>query len=72
MKFKTAQWTSEAFESVFKTFDKFPVHMVTDRGLEFYTSSKSFSKLRYKPLFNFNKIKMESINCRKSNPNSEN
>ena len=36
MKFKTAQWTSEAFESVFKTFDKFPVHMVTDRGLEFY------------------------------------
>ena len=36
MKFKTAQWTSEAFESVFKTFDKFPVHIVTDRGLEFY------------------------------------
>ena len=38
MKFKTAQWTADAFESVFKTFDKFPVHLVTDRGLEFYNS----------------------------------
>ena len=38
MKFKTAQWTADAFESVFKTFDKFPVHIVTDRGLEFYNS----------------------------------
>ena len=38
MKFKTAQWTADAFESVFQTFDKFPVHLVTDRGLEFYNS----------------------------------
>lgn len=38
MKFKTAQWTADAFESVFKTFDKFPVHIVTDRGLEFYNT----------------------------------
>ena len=38
MKYKTAQWTADAFESIFKTFDKFPVHMVTDRGLEFYNS----------------------------------
>ena len=38
MKFKTAQWTADAFESIFKTFDKFPVHIVTDGGLEFYNS----------------------------------
>ena len=38
MKYKTAQWTADAFESIFKTFDKFPVHLVTDRGLEFYNS----------------------------------
>ena len=38
MKYKTGQWTADAFESVFKTFDKFPVHLVTDRGLEFYNS----------------------------------
>ena len=38
MKKKSAQWTADAFESIFKTFDKLPVHMVTDRGLEFYNS----------------------------------
>ena len=38
MKYKTSQWTADAFESIFKTFDKFPVHIVTDRGLEFYNS----------------------------------
>ena len=38
MKQKSAQWTADAFESIFKTFDKFPVHVVTDRGLEFYNS----------------------------------
>ena len=38
MKYKTAQWTADAFDSIFKTFDKFPVHVVTDRGLEFYNS----------------------------------
>ena len=38
MKQKSAQWTADAFESIFKHFDKFPVHMVTDRGLEFYNS----------------------------------
>ena len=38
MKFKTAQWTADAFESIFQTFDKYPVHLVTDRGLEFYNS----------------------------------
>ena len=38
MKFKTAQWTADAFESIFKHFDEFPVHIVTDKGLEFYNS----------------------------------
>ena len=38
MKKKSAQWTADAFESVFKQFDQFPVHMITDRGLEFYNS----------------------------------
>jgi len=38
MKFKTAQWTADAFDSVFKNFDTLPVHIITDRGLEFYNS----------------------------------
>ena len=47
MKFKTAQWTADAFESIFKTFDKFPVHIVTDRGLEFYNSQVQKVFLNY-------------------------
>ena len=38
MKFKSAQWTADAFESVFKDFDNLPIHIITDRGLEFYNS----------------------------------
>ena len=33
MKRKNAQWTSDAFESIFKHFDEFPLHIITDRGL---------------------------------------
>ena len=33
MKRKNAQWTADAFETIFKNFDEFPLHMVTDRGL---------------------------------------
>ena len=47
MKFKTGQWTADAFESIFKTFDKFPVHIVTDRGLEFYNSQVEKVFLNY-------------------------
>ena len=47
MKFKTGQWTADAFESIFKTFDKFPVHIVTDRGLEFYNSQVQKVFLNY-------------------------
>ena len=47
MKFKTAQWTADAFESIFKTFDKFPVHIVTDKGLEFYNSQVQKVFLNY-------------------------
>ena len=39
MKKKSAEWSADAFESVFKTFDRFPTHIITDRGLEFYNSS---------------------------------
>ena len=38
MKFKTSEWTADAFESIFKTFDQFPVHIITDQGSEFYNS----------------------------------
>ena len=38
MKEKSARWTADAFESVFKHFDQPPVHIITDRGLEFYNS----------------------------------
>ena len=39
MKKKTKEWTADAFESIFKKFDQFPVHLVTDGGLEFFNSS---------------------------------
>ena len=38
MKRKSKEWTSDAFESIFKNFDQFPVHLVTDGGLEFFNS----------------------------------
>ena len=39
MKRKSKEWTADAFESIFKTFEKFPVNLVTDGGLEFFNSS---------------------------------
>ena len=33
MKRKNAQWTADAFESISKKFDEFPLHIITDRGL---------------------------------------
>ena len=33
MKRKTASWTADAFEAIFKNFDEFPTHIITDRGL---------------------------------------
>ena len=33
MKRKDSQWTADAFDSIFGTFDEFPVHIITDRGL---------------------------------------
>ena len=32
MKYKTAQWSADAFESIFKHFNEFPTHIITDRG----------------------------------------
>ena len=39
MKEKSAEWTAEAFSSIFKTFDEFPKNIITDGGLEFFNSS---------------------------------
>ena len=33
MKRKSAQWTADAFEAIFKKFNEFPTHIITDRGL---------------------------------------
>ena len=38
MKEKSAKWTSDAFMSIFKTFDEFPKNLITDGGLEFFNS----------------------------------
>ena len=39
MKKKNKEWTSEAFESIFKNFDEHPINLVTDGGLEFFNSA---------------------------------
>ena len=39
MKKKNKEWTADAFESIFKEFDEFPVNLVTDGGKEFFNSS---------------------------------
>ena len=36
MKEKSATWTADAFESIFKNLDDFPSHLITDGGLEFF------------------------------------
>ena len=33
MKRKNASWAANAFESIFKNFDEFPTHIITDKGL---------------------------------------
>ena len=38
MKKKTKECAALAFESIFKDFDRYPINIVTDRGLEFYNS----------------------------------
>ena len=38
MKQKSKEWTADAFESIFKTFDTFPINLITDAGLEFFNS----------------------------------
>ena len=39
MKEKSAQWSADAFSSIFKNFDEFPKNLITDGGLEFFNSS---------------------------------
>ena len=39
MKKKNKEWTADAFESLFKNFDDYPINLVTDGGLEFFNSS---------------------------------
>ena len=38
MKKKNSEWTADALDTIFKTFDRFPVNFVTDGGLEFFNS----------------------------------
>ena len=42
MKRKNGQWTADAFEAVFKKFDEFPIHIITDRGLGKFLFTASF------------------------------
>ena len=42
MKEKSATWTADAFEMIFKDFDEFPTHLITDGGL----GEISFSELK--------------------------
>ena len=39
MKQKSKEWTADAFESIFKEFDTFPINLITDGGLEFFNSN---------------------------------
>ena len=38
MKRKSKEWAADAFESIFKEFDSFPINLITDGGLEFFNS----------------------------------
>ena len=38
MKKKSKEWAADAFESIFKQFDQFPINLITDNGLEFFNS----------------------------------
>ena len=53
MKNKTKEASADAFNSILKTFDEFPKHIITDGGLEFFNSSvqklfKTFGINHYK------------------------
>ena len=39
MKKKNQEWSAEAFESIFKNFDDYPINLVTDGGLEFFNAA---------------------------------
>ena len=39
MKKKSKEWTADAFETIFKEFDQFPINLITDNGLEFFNTS---------------------------------
>ena len=47
MKFKNAESTVEAFESIFIKFDRFPVNLVTDDGKEFFNQKVNNVFLTY-------------------------
>ena len=47
MKKKDMEHSATAFESIFKTFDQFPVNLVTDGGKEFFNSATSKIFLNY-------------------------
>ena len=39
MKRKSKEWCADAFESILRKMDRFPINMVTDGGLEFFNSN---------------------------------
>ena len=47
MKKKDMEHSAEAFEKIFKSFDQFPVNLVTDGGKEFFNSATSKIFLNY-------------------------
>ena len=52
MKRKNAQWTADAFESIFKNFDEFPLHIITDRGLGKILLFFNFNHNKYLEFYN--------------------
>ena len=56
MKRKTAAWSADAFEAIFKHFNEFPTHIITDRGLGFH-SNYLLTKLQNISIFKLFNVK---------------
>ena len=87
MKEKSATWTADAFEMIFKNFDEFPTHLITDGGLgeSIYPNlsnkifrifqrkdAKCFPELWNQSLQDFNKNEVESFHGGTCESNNKN
>ena len=87
MKEKSATWTADAFEMIFKNFDEFPTHLITDGGLgeSIYSNlsnkifrifqrkdAKCFPELWNQSLQDFNKNEVESFHGGTCQSNNKN